>query len=218
MWGWLVGGSAAKKKDAPKKAILDLRQQLEMLQKREKFVEGQIAEQDAIARKNIQSNKNAARTALKRKKMHEHNLTTTQAQIETLEQQMHSIETSNLNWETLKVMKGASDAMKVIHNGMNMDQIDATIDDIQTQATLATEISNAITSVPLGEQVDEDDIARELEAMEQEALDNVMLKAPPAPVTATPNANVALKGKAPAQEEDDEEAELRKLQAEMAMS
>ena len=38
------------RKDAPKKAILDLRQQLDMLQKREKHLENQMAQQDKIAR------------------------------------------------------------------------------------------------------------------------------------------------------------------------
>lgn len=58
MWGTLFGGSGGqKRKDAPKKAILDLRQQLDMLQKREKHLENQMAEQEAIARKNVSSNK-----------------------------------------------------------------------------------------------------------------------------------------------------------------
>lgn len=58
MWSWFGGQSAQQKKDAPKKAILALRQQLEMLQKREKHLDNQMAEQDGIARKNVSSNKN----------------------------------------------------------------------------------------------------------------------------------------------------------------
>ena len=57
MWGWFGGTGQQKRKDAPKKAILDLRQQLDMLQKREKHLENQMAEQDTIARKNISINK-----------------------------------------------------------------------------------------------------------------------------------------------------------------
>lgn len=57
-WGlnWFGGGTA--KKEAPKKAILGLRSQLEMLNKREKHLENQINEQDALARKHISTNKN----------------------------------------------------------------------------------------------------------------------------------------------------------------
>ena len=58
MWGaWFGGQTAQKRKDAPKKAILDLRQQLDMLQKRERHLENQMAQQDKIARENVGSNK-----------------------------------------------------------------------------------------------------------------------------------------------------------------
>ena len=58
MWGaWFGGNGGQKRKDAPKKAILDLRQQLEMLQKRERHLENQMAKQDEIARENVSTNK-----------------------------------------------------------------------------------------------------------------------------------------------------------------
>lgn len=58
IWGWFGGGSAAqKRKDSPKNAILGLRTQLDMLQKRERHLQNQIDEQDAIARKNVSTNK-----------------------------------------------------------------------------------------------------------------------------------------------------------------
>ena len=53
--GWFGGGQA--KKDAPKKAILQLRGQLEMLNKREKHLQNQMDEQDTLARKYVSSNK-----------------------------------------------------------------------------------------------------------------------------------------------------------------
>ena len=57
-WGlnWF-GGGAQKQKDAPKKAILQLRAQLEMLNKRETHLQLQMSEQDALARKYVSSNK-----------------------------------------------------------------------------------------------------------------------------------------------------------------
>ena len=58
VWGWFGGQSAQKAKDTPKNAILGLRQQLEMLQKRERHLQTQMDEQDAIARKNVSTNKN----------------------------------------------------------------------------------------------------------------------------------------------------------------
>lgn len=57
MWGWFGGAGAAQKKDAPKRAILQLRGQLEMLNKREKHLETQMDEQDNLARKYVNTNK-----------------------------------------------------------------------------------------------------------------------------------------------------------------
>jgi charged multivesicular body protein 4 len=51
------GGSTAAKKNAPKEAILKLRSTLEMLSKREKHLQNLMDEQDALARKNISTNK-----------------------------------------------------------------------------------------------------------------------------------------------------------------
>jgi len=207
----------------PKNAILGLRSQLEMLQKRERHLQSQIDEQDSIARKNVSSNKNAARAALKRKKQHEHTLDQTLAQISTLEQQVYSIEAANINRETLAAMEKAGQAMKQIHGKLNIDRVDQTMEELREQHALGEEIANAITTAPLGEVIDESELDEELAELEQEQLDDKMLKTGTVPVSdeiqrLPAAANGELKGKAPVQqEEDDEEAELRKLQAEMAM-
>lgn len=57
MWSWFGGGGAQKRKDTPKNAILELRSQLDMLQKRERHLQSQIDDQEAIARKNVNTNK-----------------------------------------------------------------------------------------------------------------------------------------------------------------
>lgn len=67
MWGWFGGGAAQKRKDTPKNAIIGLRAQLEMLQKRERHLQTQIDEQDGIARKNVNTNKNGMRPSLEQR-------------------------------------------------------------------------------------------------------------------------------------------------------
>lgn len=57
MWSWFGGAAAQKRKDAPKNAILMLREQLDMLQKRERHLENQMEEQENVAKKNVTSNK-----------------------------------------------------------------------------------------------------------------------------------------------------------------
>ncbi|KAJ9654330.1 ESCRT-III subunit protein snf7 [Neophaeococcomyces mojaviensis] len=220
MWGWFGGSAAQRRRDAPKNAILGLREQLDMLQKRERHLESQMAEADATARKNISTNKTAAKAALRRKKLHEKTLEQTSAQIAQIEQQIYSIEAANINQETLNAMKNAGKAMKEIHGGMTIDQVDKTMDELREQQQLGEEIANAITSAPIGEQIDEAELEDELEGLEQEAMDERMLKTGPTPVGGelvgaprVPTTAVASKRI----QEDDEEEELRKLQAEMAM-
>ena len=69
----------------------------------------------------------AARNALKRKKQHEHSLEQTNGQINMLEQQIYSIESANINQETLVAMKNAGAAMKQIHGKMTMEDVDVTM-------------------------------------------------------------------------------------------
>lgn len=77
------------------------------------------------ARANLNSSSGpAAKSALKRKKAHEHSLDQTEAQIGTLEQQINSIESANINKETLLAMENASKAMKQIHGGLTVDKVD----------------------------------------------------------------------------------------------
>ncbi|KAG9502892.1 ESCRT-III subunit protein snf7 [Fusarium musae] len=223
MWGWFGGAAAQKRKDTPKNAILGLRAQLDMLQKRERHLQTQIDEQDATARKNVSTNKNAAKAALRRKKTHEHALEQTVAQIGTLEQQINSIESANINKETLAAMSNANAAMKQIYGGLTVDKIDATMDELREHNAMSDEIVNAITSNSLGEPIDEDELENELDELQQEQLDEQMLKTGTVPVSdavhklPTPAREEPVSSKKQAVEEDDEEAELRKLQAEMAM-
>lgn len=222
MSGWglgsLWGGNAAKKKDSTKNAILGLRSTLDMLSKREKHLQNQMDEQDAIARKNVNSNKTLAKAALRRKKAFEHQLEQTAAQMMTVEREIGSIESANINKETLDAMKNASKAMKTIHGGLTVDQVDQTMEDLREQHAVGEEIAEALTQGAQTTGVDEDELDEELAELQQEQLDERMLKTGSVPVSdqiqRMPNAPTK---NTPTAEEDDEEAELRKLQAEMAM-
>ncbi|KAL7622786.1 ESCRT-III subunit protein snf7 [Parahypoxylon ruwenzoriense] len=221
VWGWFGGSAAQKKKDSPKNAILGLRAQLDMLQKREKHLMAQMEEQDAIARKNVNTNKNAAKAALRRKKNQEHSLEQTISQIGTLEQQINAIESANINRETLAAMERAGEAMQIIHGKLTPEKVDETMDKLREQNALSEEIVAAITNNQIGEPLDEEELEDEFEALQQEQLDKKMLESGSVPVSDAIHrmpavGNQELRGKPQAVEED-EEAELRKLQAEMAI-
>ncbi|KAI6881710.1 Vacuolar-sorting protein [Hortaea werneckii] len=224
-WGWgsIWGGSGKNSKDGPKNAILGLRSTLEMLTKREKHLQNQMDEQDNIARKNVNANKGIAKAALRRKKNYEHQLEQTQAQMLTVEREISSIETANINKETLDAMKNAQQAMKKIHGGLTIDKVDQTMEDLREQHAIGEEIAEALTQGNVGNSVDEDELDDELNELQQEELDTKMLKTGTVPVSdqvqRMPSVgNQEIKGKAQQVEEDDEEEELRKLQAEMAIA
>lgn len=101
------------------------------------------------------------------------------------------------------------------------------MDDIRDQMAVSNEISEAIARPALGNEIDDDELREELEQLEQEELDNKLVgvdvpsqRMPTAPERRTPSTSVVTYILEPVQkskEEEDEEAELRALQAEMAI-
>jgi len=65
--------------------------------------------------------------ALRRKNAHKHTLEQTSAQMLTIEREISSIETANINKETLSAMTNATKAMKTIHGGLTVDKVDQTM-------------------------------------------------------------------------------------------
>ena len=180
-----------------------------------------------------------AKAALRRKKNYEHQLEQTSAQMLTVEREISSIETANINKETLDAMKHAQQAMKKIHGGLTIDVVDQTMEDLREQHAIGDEIAEALTQGATND-VDETELDEELAELQQEELDNKMLRTGTVPVSdqvqRLPNVGTGereysestnrsntyadpdvVKGKQQRVEEDDEEEELRKLQAEMAM-
>lgn len=75
----------------------------------------------------------AAKAALRRKNQFERALEQTNDQILMLEREVSSIETANINKETLEAIKKASNAMKRIHGGLTVDKIDQTMEELREQ-------------------------------------------------------------------------------------
>jgi len=220
-WGFnnLFGGNAAAKKSLPKDAILKLRSTLEMLSKREKHLQNQMDEQDAIARKNVTTNKGVAKAALRRKKAFEQQLEQTSASMMTVEQEISSIETANINAETLSALRNSQKAIKNIHGDLTLDKVDQTMEDLREQRLISQEIAEALTQGN-NTGIDEDELDEELAELQQEELDQKMLKTGSVPVADQVHRLPAVASgeiRRPQAEEDDEEEELRRLQAEMAM-
>jgi charged multivesicular body protein 4 len=101
----------------------------------------------------------------------------------TVEREISSIETANINKETLDAMKGAQVAMKGIHAGLTIDKVDQTMEDLREQHAIGEEIADALTQGNSMQGVDEDELEDELAELQQEELDNKMLKTGTVPVS-----------------------------------
>lgn len=240
MWSYFFGGGGRtqQQKELPKKAIVELREHLNLLSKKQQHLQTQIGAQERDARQWLQKgNKASARNSLKRKKTLEQQLERLETQMESLEQQLFAIESANLNLETMRAMKQGAKAMRTIHTGMDIDKVDEAMDDIREQVELGEEISDAI-SRPIytgPNEVDEDELDEELAALAEEpTIAQAAPKVAVAPQHASPDtqAKVSKLPAAPSskihaqpageaaeqqEEEDEDERALRELQAEMGL-
>lgn len=218
MWKWFSGSPS--RKDAAKEAIVDMREKIDMLEKRQRHLLNQMEEQEKEAKKFVSTNKKRAMVALRKKKQFEKQLEATEGQQEKLQQQLYAIEDSKVNAEMLRTMAKGASAMKEIHGNMNIDKVDATMDDIRDQIALGNELNEAMTR-PLGNELDEDELEEQLAELEQEELDARMTHVGNAPQHNLPGAEKAsAEHEHPAavtEDEEDEEEELRRLQAEMTL-
>lgn len=212
-------GARRDPKQAARDAIVNLRQQLQMIDKKEEHLQKKIEEEIKKARANAVSNKTVATAALKRKKMNEVELNRLGESRLHLEMQVNTLEAANMNAETMAAMKKAADALKVIHGNLTMDKVDATMAAVNEQRELANEIAETIATPLYTTEIDDDDLRRELEELEQEELNERLNQADHVPVHQPPSAKKVEEATRTTKTaiEDDEEAQLKALQAELAM-
>jgi len=154
---------------------------------------------------------------LKRKKASEAELDRLAGTRLQLEMQVNTLESANLNAETMAAMKKASDALKVIHGNLDMNKVDATMATVNEQRELALEIAEVLANPVAGMDLDEDELKAELEELEQDELNERLSGAERAPVHMPAGTRVEAQRQPVAAAEDDEEAQLRELQAALAM-
>ncbi|TMS33189.1 hypothetical protein L596_000956 [Steinernema carpocapsae] len=179
-----IFGGGKKQPVAPstQESIQQLRETEDMLVKKQEFLEKKIDSEVATAKKHGTKNKRLALHALKRKKQFEKQLNHIDGVLSTIEFQREALENASTNAEVLQVMGNAARAMKTAHNEMDVDQVHDLMEDIAEQQEVANEIAEAISN-PVGftNDVDEDDLLKELEELEQEELDKQLLDVGPAP-------------------------------------
>lgn len=215
-FGKLFSGKKGEPAPTPSEAIQKLRDIENMLTKKQEFLEKKIDIELDTARKNGTKNKRAALQALKRKKRYEKQLTQIDGTLSTIEMQREALENANTNTAVLTTMKKASDALKAAHKDMNIDDVHEMMDDIAEQNDIANEISNAVSQAAgFDQDIDEDELEKELAELEQEELDKELLavhpetdELPEVPSTELP---AKQKEKKKAVTEDDDDPDMKEL-------
>jgi len=222
-----------KKAPSPQETITKMRETLEMLEKRERHLQNKMNSELLEAKKYMAAkNKRAAMMCLKRKKAYENQIEKMSGARMTIDSQLMAIEGANVSKETMDVMKMGAQTMRSIHNNLTVEDVDNTMEEIQEQLTINNEINEAISNPIVGvNDFDEDELNAELEALEQENLDQAFLNihAPAAPVAVTqspvkqqaqpmqPISNANGRNTAATAPVVDEEAELRALEESMTL-
>jgi len=210
----MFGGKKENEAPSTGDAIQKLRETEEMLLKKQEFLEKKIELELSTARKNGTKNKRVALSALKRKKRYEKQLVQIDGTLSTIEMQREALEGANTNTAVLQTMGDAAKALKSAHQHMDVDQVHDMMDDIAEQQDVAKEISDAISNpVSFGQDMDEDELERELAELEEEELAKELLDIGPSAseLPAVPSAEPAQPARAkPARKEevDDDMAEL----------
>ncbi|CAG9122322.1 hypothetical protein JYU34_020527 [Plutella xylostella] len=213
--GKIFGGKKEEKGPSTHEAIQKLRETEELLIKKQDFLEKKIQLEVDTARKHGTKNKRAAIAALKRKKRYEKQLTQIDGTLSQIEMQREALEGANTNTQVLNTMREAAAAMKLAHKDIDVDKVHDIMDDIAEQHDVAREITDAISNnVAFPSDIDDEELERELDELEQEDLDKEMLginvptdQLPDVP-SAEPAAPRPAKAK-PASEDDDDLAKLQ---------
>lgn len=191
-------------------AIQKLKKTEEMLEKKQEHLEKKIDVENSTAKKHVRTNKRLALQALKRRKRLEKQLNQIDGTLSTIEFQREALENAGTNTEVLKNMKYAADALKNVHRALDVDDVHDMMEDIHEQTEISKEMSEAICGVGSNQDFDDDEFRAELEAIEQEGLDDELLgmERPTVGLPDVPSSAPATKKKAV-----QDENELKELEA-----
>ncbi|XP_046959541.1 charged multivesicular body protein 6-A [Vanessa cardui] len=146
------------------KAILQLKQQRDKLKQYQKKIELNLEKDRLLAKKLLAEDKrDRAKSLLKKKKYQEKLLQNADIQLEKLEQLTHDLEFTQIEVQVLDGLKTGNEALKKVHDILNIDDIEKILDETREGIEKQREIDELIS----GQLTEEDDeaIDAELEAI-----------------------------------------------------
>ena len=156
--------------------ITNLKEQVDLLEKRNNFITKQKDNAILEAKQKLEKkDKNGAMLALKKKKQFEDEIAKNQGIQLTLENQIYSLESANMQKAVIDALELGNKSIKQINNNLNPDKIDELMDDIQEQTDNSNAINQAL-SQNLQQVYDDPDLLEELEQLENSFLEKSSAK------------------------------------------
>ncbi|GAA5938310.1 hypothetical protein JCM1841_006302 [Sporobolomyces salmonicolor] len=194
----VLGQSSSAVKITPQdRSILDLKLQRDKLKQYQKRIEVVLSREREIAAESLRAgNKQRALIALRQKKYQETLLSQTDAQLETLQKLVQSIEFSLVEKDVLFGLKQGNEVLKQLNAQMDLGMVEKLMDDTREGIAYQEEVS-ALLSSKISAQ-DEEDVLAELAALQAAEVGDQLPQVPitQLPVHEAPN---------PAAEEEEEE-------------
>jgi len=143
----------------------NLRDKIEILNQRNKYIEGRISEALIEAKIKLENkDKNGALLSLKRKKMFEEEIEKNNGMLLVLENQIFTLEGASMNKQLVDAMKLGQSTIKKIHTEMDPSKIEDLMDDINESNENHKTIQNAMAQ-PIRDMYNDAELLEELKEL-----------------------------------------------------
>ncbi|KAK1925786.1 Snf7-domain-containing protein [Papiliotrema laurentii] len=154
------------------RAVLDLKLQRDKMKQYQKRIQVVLDKEQEIARQALKDgNKRRALTALRQRKYQESLLSKTDAQLQTLQELVSSIEFTQIQATVMHGLSMGNEVLKQLHKEVSLDKVDRLMDETREGIEYQREIDEALMSKMSTEE--EEAVQAELEALQREALPSV---------------------------------------------
>jgi len=149
------------------KIINELRENIDLIEKRKLFIEKQKTQLITEAKEKLNNNdKKGALLILNKKKKIEEEINKNQGSQLLLENQLSNLESANLNKHIINSLSKSNKAIHSLNKDLNVDKIEELMDDIQEEQDNYNTIQS-IMEQPLQQIYEDDDLNKELEELEE---------------------------------------------------
>lgn len=162
------------------RASLEVQRHRDRLIKYEKSMNVKIERETQLCRQFLREKKrNKAKLVLRKKKFQQNLMEKARMQLLNIEEMIENIESAEMQQQMLAAMKQGTTLLQQINSEMDIDEVEQLMDDTAEAIAYQQEI-NDILSQNLSN-IDEDEVLKELEMIEQMEADSIAMEMPIVP-------------------------------------